>query len=256
MSSSSPGATDGEDRSVLGRPAREPDLHWAYGEHDDHVADVYLPTAAAEDAPLIVLVHGGFWRPEYDRTHLRPLAAALADLGVPVVSLEYRRRPGEPDLTLADLQSALSHVGDQAWAAGRQLMLVGHSAGGHLVLLLASSGAPNLVRCVALAPVADLAAAQALALDIDAVLAFVGAPSAERPDLDPLRTSTPAIPVLVLHGEADSLVPVELGRRYATVHASTTRLVELPETGHFELIDPESAAFPELLAALGLAGIE
>ena len=70
----------------------------------EQVADVYAPTADRPGRPWS-LVHGGFWRPDYDRTHLRPLAAALADVGYLVVSLEYRRSPGQPDAEpIADLR--------------------------------------------------------------------------------------------------------------------------------------------------------
>lgn len=244
------GLDDGEDRSVLSRAERPPDRTWRYGEHHDHVADVYLPDAPDASAPLVVLVHGGFWRPEYDRSHLRPLAAALAGHGAVVVSLEYRRVPGEPDTTIGDLKQALDALSREPWASGRPVVVAGHSAGGHLALLLAAQ--PGIGRCVALAPVADLDAARELGLDGDAVAAFTG--DLDRPDLDPTRGPHPHADVVIVHGAADSLVPVELSRSYARAHPA--RVIVLDETGHFELIDPQSGAFGEVLTAISPAGIE
>jgi pimeloyl-ACP methyl ester carboxylesterase len=214
---------------------------WRYGPHDDHVADRY--EGAGERVPL-VLVHGGFWRPEYDRTHLRPLATALADRGHPVLSLEYRRRPGDPDATVADLLAAESAL---PWA---DAIVVGHSAGGHLALLLAHR---RQRTCLALAPVADLAQADARDLDGGGVRDFLGSPAAARADLDPARLGPVPAAVAVLHGEDDGPVPVQVSRSYA--ESSGARLVLLPAHGHFALIDPASTAWPTVLAELDrLAG--
>ena len=67
-----------------------------------------------EDEPTwLVLVHGGFWRPQFDRVHQRPMAAALADAGYAVAHVEYRR-PGMPGGgwpgTGADLLAATREV--------------------------------------------------------------------------------------------------------------------------------------------------
>ena len=39
----------------------------------------------------MIIIHGGFWLAEWDRMHARPMAAALADAGYVVGSVEYRR---------------------------------------------------------------------------------------------------------------------------------------------------------------------
>ena len=78
--------------SVLDRPAPPPDLTLRYGPRPEHVVDLRLPPAASDrPAPLIVLIHGGFWRPAYDRTHLGPMGHALAAAGYMVAVPEYRR---------------------------------------------------------------------------------------------------------------------------------------------------------------------
>jgi len=240
---------------VLSRPAPEPDRSWAYGEDPDQCADVYAPVGVARGT--IVLIHGGFWRPDYDRIHVRPLARALSDLGHLVVSLDYRRRPGQPDITVRDTFLALSGLAGAPWLPRAPLHVVGHSAGGHLALLVAADP-PVPCSVVALAPVADLEEAERLGLDVDAVPAFLGTAAQQRQDLDPARGGAPRVPVTLVHGEDDTLVPVGLSRSYARQHESSglVSMLVLPRTAHFEVIDPLAAAFAEWLTVLDPTGIE
>ena len=239
---------------MLERAAPEPNRSWAYGPGADQVADGYLSATAALDParPVVVLIHGGYWRPEYDRTHLRPMAAALAAAGHPTVLVEYRRVPGDPDAAIDDIRHALTALD----AAEAGVVLVGHSAGGHLALLAADQ--PAVIGCLALAPVADLVMAEHLDLDDGAALAFLGCPAADRPDLDPARLPAPTVPTTVMHGVDDSLVPVAMSESYCADRA--VRLVLLPGIAHFEVIDPLSAGWrsvmTELAALVPPVGIE
>ncbi len=209
-----------EDRSVLTREAPPPALEW---EHD-----VYF------NGPVVVLIHGGFWRPAYDRTHLRPMASALP---WPVVSIEYPRVPGSPDLTIAAVSKAVSSV------KGR-VVVAGHSAGGHLALWVAATLG---LAAVALAPVADLRLAEELDLDGGAVRDFLGGPALSRPDLDPIRMGDSR--AVLIHGDRDTIVPIGLSLAYAEAHPAA-RLVVAPDTGHFELIDPVSKAWTIVIGEL------
>jgi len=211
-----------EDRSILDLPAPEPS------------AELYLP--AGQKIGRVALIHGGFWRPSYDRVHLRPMAAALRDLGWEVVSVEYRRVPGDPDLMVSDVRAALGFC--------RPDVVAGHSAGGHLALWAAATLG---VKAVALAPVADLTMAEELNLDGGAVKAFLGGAAAQRADLDPMRL--PPAGAVLIHGELDSVVPIGLSHSYVNTHPGS-RLVELPGTAHFELIDPRGNAWPIVIQEL------
>ncbi len=229
-----------EDRSVLSRTARLPDRTWTYGNGPDQVVEVYAALPAS--APGIVLIHGGYWRPEYDRMHLRPMASALADAGWTTYLIEYRREPGRPSAATDDVQAAAASCANEHGDQG--VFLVGHSAGGHLALHAASEGLPKVTAVIALAPVADLEAALAENLDAGAAREFLGDYPHEA--ACPVTRPTPGIPVTILHGDADDLVPIDLSRTYAHAHPGT-RLIELPGVGHFALIDPQSSVWPTVL---------
>ncbi|TNC27857.1 alpha/beta hydrolase [Amycolatopsis alkalitolerans] len=217
-----------------------------YGPHPDQVADRWL--APETGRPLVFLIHGGFWRPRYDRTHTRLMAAALRERGWPVVSAEYRREPGNPDVSTSDIRQAL----DALRGEEPGIVLAGHSAGGHLALLAASTcPPPDLLGTVALAPVADLVAAAEANLGNGAVAEFLG--GAPRADLDPVRLPDPVGATILVHGTEDTSVPPAQSRSYVDAHPAAD-LALLPDMAHFELIDPDSAAWPDVLAALTRAG--
>jgi acetyl esterase/lipase len=250
------GEDGGVDESVLVRGSAAPDAVVAWGPGADDVADVRL---GADDRPLLVVVHGGFWRPAYDRSHLGPMTEALNAAGWTVAAPEYRRVPGDPDGTAEDVRVALRVLPVEL--RGRhdgRVVVLGHSAGGHLALWAASAApAAGLVATIGLAPVADLAAADRERLGTGAVEAFLGGPGAGRPDLDPARTVSAAQPVTLVHGGQDAVVPVSQSRSYAAAHPGT-ELLEVPDAGHYALIDPLSSAWPVVLdavrAAVGRAG--
>lgn len=235
---------------MLTRAASAPDAVLGYGPDGDQVADVRHARTPGTNRPLLVLVHGGFWRPAFDRTHLGPMAEALAAAGWTTATPEYRRVPGHPDRAVDDVAAAVRAIAGEPGLAGRPSVLVGHSAGGHLALQAAATlRLPyRPVGVLALAPVADLALAQELRLDGDAVTAFLGDDAAARPDLDPARLPAPAVPVRILHGTADGIVPLRVSESYRERHPGA--VVTTVGCGHFALIDPRSRAWPAVLEAL------
>lgn len=248
-------ARGSEDRSVLTRPAAAPDAVLAYGPGDGQVADVRFAVDPAPGRPVLVVLHGGFWRPQFDRVHVRPMTAALAAAGWTTVTPEYRRVPGRPDLAVEDVHAAVRAVAGMPDLGGRPVVLVGHSAGGHLALLAAATlGFPHAPAGVlALAPVADLRLAQRLRLDGDAVPAFLGEDAAARPDLDPAVLPAPTGTVRIVHGTGDGIVPLQVSESYVRHHPGAV-LVAV-DCGHFALIDPRSAAWRTVQGAVDdLAG--
>jgi acetyl esterase/lipase len=245
---------------VLTRRAARPDAVLRYGGHTDHLLDLHLPPATDAPGPVVVLLHGGFWRQTYDRTHTRPVAEALAAEGWAVVSPEYRRTGGDGGWpqTCDDVAAAFDHLGGlHDVAPGRlaldEVTLLGHSAGAHLAMWLALCAdrppAPRIGRVVALAPVADLHEGHRRGLGGGAVAALMGgAPDVlpkEYAAADPSTRLPADVDITVVHGDQDRQVPVEMSRRLPEVS-----YVELPGVDHFALIDPLSPAWPAVRAAL------
>lgn len=69
-------------------PHRAPDQTIRYGSDSSQVADYWSTETVS---PLLVFIHGGCWLNTYDRRHVQPPASAIADRGVAVLSIEYRR---------------------------------------------------------------------------------------------------------------------------------------------------------------------
>ncbi|WP_210407848.1 S9 family peptidase [Allokutzneria sp. NRRL B-24872] len=244
-----------DSREVLSRPAPGPDSSVTYGEHPDHVADLWFPRGDGP-FPVAVVIHGGFWRAEYDRVHARPMCVALREAGYLVCAPEYRRTgaeggwPATFDDTGAWLEALPELVGPRADTS--RVALIGHSAGGHLALWAATRAEVRGV--VSLAGVCDLELASRRRLDNDAVGVLLGGTPESVPDryevADPMRLTPTEVRTVLLHGDADDIVPVEASRTYAAQAGPLCELRELPGTGHFAVIDPLSTAWPEVLRAL------
>jgi acetyl esterase/lipase len=238
-----------EDESVLSRTARAPDAIMAYGAQPDQILEVRHGQGGAA-RPLVIVIHGGFWRPDIDRAHARPMADAIAAAGWTVLLPEYSRVMHNPAPTFADLRQLLSHSPGQVQSHNGRVVLVGHSAGGQLALWASAAKiCPTLSGTLALAPVADLMLAHRLGLGNGAVCRFLGVDPASRPDLDPARMTAPGTPTALLHGLEDDTVPVSLSESYLAHHPAT-RLTALPGAGHYALIDPQAWAWGRVLAEL------
>ncbi len=96
-------------------------------------------------------------------------------------------------------------------------MLIGHSAGGHLVLWLSAvRRSPALHGALALAPAADLQLAHDLNLGDGAVALFLGAVPSTRKDVDPKQLPSPKTPTTILHGEKDVVVRLPVSESYSS----------------------------------------
>lgn len=244
-----------DDLSILTLPARAPDEIVAHGPGADQVADVYFGAEGAGSRPLVLVVHGGFWRPQYDRAHTGPMSEAIAAAGWTVASTEYRRVPGDPDKTLQDVSDALVRLPAKIRHHNGKVVLLGHSAGGHLVLwLTVARRTPQLIGTLALAPAADLQLAEELNLGDGATKLFLGADPKRRPDVDPRQLPSPQIPTVIIQGSRDVVVRPAVSESYVSAHPSV-RLVRLTGIGHFAVIDPRSEAWSVVVDALSeLAG--
>ena len=235
-----------------------------YAGHSDALVDVHLPPGGGPHR-LVVLVHGGFWKQEWDRLHQRPMARALVEADCVVAAVEYRRvGPGSDGgwpTTALDVEAAVTALPGLLEGLGIATTtptLVGHSAGGHLVLWLAARGPHEpdpWTRVVSLAGVADLRAAAADRLGDGATQALLGGEPDEVPEhyaaADPMTLLGPDTTqrILLVHGVDDAVVPVSQSRALAAAHPGI-ELREIDGVGHMELVEPGSGAWPMVVAAV------
>jgi acetyl esterase/lipase len=244
-----------------------------YGAHVDQVAEVTLPDRHDGRARLILLFHGGFWRAAHDRAHVRPLAAALAGQGWAVANVEYRRvaAGGGWPATFHDVARAVDALPPriERLFPGRTdpgaVVYAGHSAGGHLALWAAlrhrlppgtpgrSRRPPSVAGVLALAPVVDLAGSLRRGEGGTAVAALLGGGPDRRPQryagTDPSTLGAPRATTVIVHGDRDDVLPLTSVLAYRAANP-TVRLRVPPGAGHFDVIDPGSAAWPTVAGAL------
>lgn len=238
---------------------------YSYGSHPSQLVRLHLPTG--DHLPVVVVVHGGFWRNKYGIELAEPLAADLAKYGVAAAAIEYRRigDGGGWPTTMADVARAVDHLATagQYVAQGRlrldRVAAVGHSAGGQLAAWLAHrrslrSGTAGsvtqmahfqpMVGAVSQAGVLDLVGASREHLGNGAVDDLMQGSAGSVPQRyhhsSPLAHVGDGARIVCVHGDADVDVPISQSERYVAAAASAgdpVRLVTLPGVGHMELVD-------------------
>ena len=208
-----------------------------YGDQPSQFADVRLPEDEYTRAPLAIVIHGGYWRSRYDLSHLGHLAQALADDGIATCNLEYRRAgepgggfPGTFDDIRAGMMLALSLAARHPIDPARPV-IVGHPAGGHLALLLGTRHATR-VPVVALAPVSNLYEGGRLGHSNGAVTQFLDGTPETHPEryafACPSHQSEASATQWILHGTADTAVPVDLATRHSPRRPCTRSRADHP----------------------------
>jgi acetyl esterase/lipase len=234
-------------RDILSLPPQPADLRIRYGSDPSHFFDVW---ANSSPRAVALVIHGGFWRAKYDLQHTSHICATLARSGIAVANLEFRRlgNGGGWPQTYEDVRAGFAAV-QRHFTGAKRFIALGHSAGGHLALRLAVD-TPQLDGVVALAPVAVLRTAYDLDLSHGAAAEFVGGTPAAIPqiyeDACPSRHSS-TVQRILLHGTNDEIVPLSISKDFEDARQhdpGTVWFMKLDEADHFDLIDPESRAWP------------
>lgn len=256
--------------SILALPVAGGGKTLAYGENPLQFGQLYLPDITADASspkvPLLIFIHGGCWLNAFDIQHTRAFSEAVAAAGIAVWSIEYRRvgdEGGGWPGSYHDVLAAIAHAQTALHPYPidvNQVVLAGHSAGGHLALLAAGATAqPSssdtlgtalkpIKGVIGLAAITDLPSYQSDATGCQrAARQFIGGSYPERAEqyLAASPTQQPAHPVtLLLHGRADSIVPLS----QATDSGLPLQLLD--NVGHFDWIHPQTAAFQHFLSTL------
>jgi len=245
-------ATCAFSQDILDLEPPKADARIPYGNDPNQFGDLRLPSGKGPH-PLVIFIHGGYWRAEYDLAHTGHLCAALARAGFAAWNLEYRRvgqQGGGWPGTMDDVRNGALHAQKLTNLDMARVVVSGHSAGGHLALWLAAQKALPLRAVIPLAAVSDLKLAWTLRLSGGIVAELLGGTPEQVPDryakTSPKELLPISVPQRVLHGEADRVVPFEMSQQFARASHNAT-LVPIKGAGHFELIDPRSTAWPTVL---------
>lgn len=236
-----------------------------YGPEPVQFGDLYLPSTAGPH-PVVIMVHGGCWQERWGLGALGRLCRALADEGLAVWSIEYRRLGGGGGwpTTFADVAAGADFLRGIAAEFALDLSRViaaGHSAGGHLALWLAGrhripaeselfSAQPLPIHgVVSLAGIADLADGIARNICDGACHDIVGGMPADVPEryrhASPIALLPLGVPQWHVVGRDDELVPAGHVEQYVAVaqRHDEVHLDLLPNAGHFEIVVPGTAAW-------------
>lgn len=254
---------------VVSQQAGAADIVVAYGEEPDQFAELRLPEKPGPH-PVVVLIHGGCWLPDFDLTHVRPLAEAVTGLGLATWTIEYRRPSEGEELwpaTFDDVAAALDKLRDLAETNHLDLariIVMGHSAGGQLALWLAarpgfgpdhplkSSNPLPVERVIALAPITDMAgyAEGERGCPLGARRVVGGSPE-DHPEryraVSPKENPVPGIRTDLVHAVEDRIVPIDQSIRFAALISELGGAVKLhrlpPPAGHFDVLVTEGAGW-------------
>lgn len=246
-------------------PSQDPE-RLRYGDHPAQYADLHRP--AGESRGVVVVIHGGFWKAQYDASLGEPLAVDLASRGWTAANLEYRRvgDGGGWPATFDDVAAGVDRLADVPDLDLTSVVTLGHSAGGHLATWAAARDRfprwrperTQVTAVVSQAGVLDLTAAHHEGLGGGAVLRFLGsAPGPAYDQVDPQRQLPLAVPVFCVHPRADESVPFAQSQRYVETARAAGGVAELVEVegDHFTVTDLASDAWARTVDILqGLAG--
>lgn len=242
----------------------KPERTFSYGLHDDQKV-LFWSAQASAPSKTVVFIHGGCWLAEYDISHSLALTSALAQNGHNVYSIEYRRagNGGEWPVAFDDIMLALEAIRDdisEHQNAKVELVIAGHSAGGHLATLAANAASQSMpnsddyplfenIQLVGLAPIIDIKAyskgdnscQQATPKFMRGALEQR---ATEYEQANPLNVTLDKVTAHMLIGEQDAIVPLLQAKH------PNAEFVSLPEIGHFDWIHPGSDAFTHFLKTI------
>lgn len=224
-----------------------------YGPTEWQFGELRLPEGDGPH-PAVIVIHGGGWQASTDLAYMRPAALHLTRRSLATWTIEYRRMgnpgggwPGTLEDILLATDYLLQEVAPVHGIDPRRVVALGHSSAGQLAAWLGVRR-PALAGVVSLAGVLDMEAQYHLRRELGAsnhVRDFLGGSPAEVPEryaaASPTRLPAPAMPVVLVHGDADWRVPISHSQTYRAhleARGGEVELIELPGIDHVAIFNP------------------
>lgn len=197
------------------------------------VADIYLPVQPNANRASVILVHGGAFT--IGSRRMKPIVSltrAMLDAGFAVMTFDYRLllRGGRIEEQVDDVAQALLFWVDRSseyGLAADKRSVVGLSAGGTL-MLLALARLPSLFqRAVSVFAVYDFTTLSGPLMDLSNRMLFRTDDLGKRARWSPHHVFSNAMPLSLLHGTDDSLVPYRQAENFARARRAQNLPVEL-----------------------------
>lgn len=251
---------------LLSRPRPHASERIAYGSDPNQFGDLWRPKGEGLH-PLVIMIHGGCWEAATAGLDIMDWAADdLRQRGYAVWNIEYRRidqpgggYPGTYDDVRAALDLAYRHGDVKLGADLNRVVILGHSAGGHLALWAAHGTGPALKGVIGLGAITDLVGDTNTGCGTEGLPKMLGPKSEGRPDpaadTSPYQMGSLDDPTVLITGTEDSTVPLSIAHRYADQMMRASRnsadiTVLSPPGGHVEEIAPGTEAWAVVTAQL------
>lgn len=237
--------------SAAARDSLDCRLDVAYGDHPDEVVDIF---PAGDGAPVLIFIHGGYWR-MLSQKESACMAPGLAAQGIATVTVNYSLAPDASiDKIVAQCRAAVAWTHKNAGSFGGdpdRLFVCGSSAGGHLTGMMVAGGwqadaglpAGAIKGAIPLSGVFDLEPIRLSNINewaqLDAEAAERNSPARHAPDY--------ACPLVVSYGGSETSEFKRQSEEYAAdwkARGWPVECFESTERNHFDIIfdigDPQS----------------
>lgn len=264
-----------DDESILIQPPPSIGEKIFYDRSPEQFGHLSLPSTPLSDQalmPTIVLIHGGYWRAKYNLDYMGFACEALNRQGYITWNLEYRRvgqEGGGWPGSYYDVVEGLNFLDELSASVPidtSRIVVLGHSAGGHLALLLARDRQEEMdhslkahigvLGIIALAPICDLFEAYHRGLSNGAVREFLASDPVKScsyfRQASPRHSLPLGLPVTLIHGSEDKDVPFDITHQFYKDACPTSEidLIHLEHGNHFSLVNPESRDWREVSNAI------
>ena len=237
-----------------------------YGNDSQQFAHLYIPSNKNKLTPVVIVIHGGYWKDNHtlDTYATRAIVDYLQGFNVAIWNLEYRRMDSVGDnikapwpATFIDIATGidwLQHISLEEGLDLNQLLLIGHSAGGHLATWAASRSmippssplfspqALAIKNVISISAILDLTASNDLDQPLQVQRLMGGTPE-DVPErfqaCNPSCLSTEQLNLTLVHGERDTCVNIAQLKRYQNQTSQDIKQVCLPTADHFSMLPHE-----------------